>query len=441
MIEDFNPWWMSREGVKEMEIYRRYAESEVKWRSDLIDRLSLRPFSLNFVFGPRQVGKSTALILLVKELLERGVQPKSVFYLSCDTIADYRELAEVLRMYLKVRRAEGISSSYILLDEVTYPREWFRAVKSMIDMGYFRNDVLVLSGSLSISARREAETFTGRRGHGRNLVMLPLPFGRFAELFGLRLPRGGLEFVLGSYMRFLQYVSRLVDVFETYLAVGGFPNAVREYFKYGRVSSAYGDFISAVLSDLNKLRRSETFFKLTARAIVEKTPSRVSYHTISKSFGVGTVKTAVSYVELLEKMFLLKTVYAMDVSGEVQPRREKKFYFVDPFIYHAFARWTMTKPPGEHALAEVAVVTHLARLYDVFYLRHNGEVDAVVRSGDSYIGVEVKYGWAEGVKRVLGVVKRIYTLSRDSAEEGVIPAALFLGLLDVPQTVEVPILV
>ena len=26
MIEDFNPWWASREGVEEVEIYRRYAE-------------------------------------------------------------------------------------------------------------------------------------------------------------------------------------------------------------------------------------------------------------------------------------------------------------------------------------------------------------------------------------------------------------------------------
>jgi len=76
MIEDFNPWWASREGVEE-EIYRRYAESEVRWRSDLIGWLTLRPFSPNFVFGPRQVGKSTALILLVEELLERGVYPKS----------------------------------------------------------------------------------------------------------------------------------------------------------------------------------------------------------------------------------------------------------------------------------------------------------------------------------------------------------------------------
>jgi len=57
MIEDFNPWWTSREGVEEVEIYRRYAESEVRWRPDLIDRLSLRPFSLNFVFGPKAGGQ------------------------------------------------------------------------------------------------------------------------------------------------------------------------------------------------------------------------------------------------------------------------------------------------------------------------------------------------------------------------------------------------
>jgi hypothetical protein len=100
----------------------------------------------------------------------------------------------------------------------------------------------------------------------------------------------------------------------------------------------------------------------------------------------------------------------------------------------------MAKPPDEHALAEAAAATHLARLYDVFYLRHDGEIDAVVRSGDAHIGIEVKYGRAEGSRRVLGVVKRIYTLSRDSADEGVIPTPLFLALLDVPQTVEVPIL-
>ena len=32
MIEDFNPWWAFREGVEEVEIYRRYAESGIEHR-------------------------------------------------------------------------------------------------------------------------------------------------------------------------------------------------------------------------------------------------------------------------------------------------------------------------------------------------------------------------------------------------------------------------
>jgi len=66
MIEDYNPWWVSRDRIGEVEAYRRFEESDVRWIPDVVDRLSLRPFSLNFVFGPRQVGKTTALVLLAK---------------------------------------------------------------------------------------------------------------------------------------------------------------------------------------------------------------------------------------------------------------------------------------------------------------------------------------------------------------------------------------
>jgi hypothetical protein len=42
--------------------------------------------------------------------------------------------------------------------------------------GDFRNDVLVVTGSLPMSARREIETFPGRRGEGKDPLMFPLPF-------------------------------------------------------------------------------------------------------------------------------------------------------------------------------------------------------------------------------------------------------------------------
>ncbi|MGC9106005.1 MAG: ATP-binding protein [Thermoprotei archaeon] len=442
MIEEFNPWWVSGERIGEVETFRKYEESEVKWVPDVVQKVSLTPYSLNFVFGPRQVGKSTALILLVKKLLDDGVNPKSIFYFSCDKLADYKELDEVLGDYLKFRKANGVSSSFILLDEVTYPKEWYRALKVRIDRGDFRNDVLVVTGSLSMAAKREVETFPGRRGKGKNLLMLPLPFSKYAELFGVRVPKGDLGFVLSNYLQNVHFLSELDDLLERYLVTGGFPNAVRDYVRLGKVSGqTVSDFISSVVSDVNKLRRSETFFKLAVKGIIERTSSEFSYHTLSRSFGVGTVKTAISYIELLERLYLLKVLNQVDLEGKVLYRKEKKFYFVDPFVYRAFASWTLTDLPEESKLVEGVVVSHLSRLYETFYTKVRGEIDAVVKMGKELVGFEVKFGAVKAEKRILGRMKRVYVLSRDRVDNNVIPVSVFLGMLDVPQSVELEVLV
>ena len=170
----------------------------------------MSPNSLNFIFGPRQVGKSTALVLLIKRLLEEErVNPKSIFYFSCDKLADYRELDEIIGEYIKFKRANNISSSFIFLDEITYPREWYRALKSRIDRGDFRNDVLIVTGSLSMSAKREIETFPGRRGGGKNLLMLLLPFSKYAELFNVDIPKGDRGFVISNHARNSHFLREL----------------------------------------------------------------------------------------------------------------------------------------------------------------------------------------------------------------------------------------
>jgi len=442
MIEDYNPWWVSRDRIGEVEAYRRFEESDVRWIPDVVDRLSLRPFSLNFVFGPRQVGKTTALVLLAKRLLDGGVDPSAIFYLSCDRLADYRELDEVLGDYLRFRRANGVSSSFMLLDEVTYPREWHRALKGRIDGGDLRNDVLVVTGSLSMSAKGEMEAFPGRRGMGRNLLMLPLPFPRYAELLGLKVPRGGLDFALSGSARYSHLVTELNDALGRYLVTGGFPSAVRENFRTGRVPrGVVADFISSVASDINKLRRSETFFKLAVRGIIERTSSELSYQTLARSFGVGTVKTAISYVELLERLYLLKVVEQVDQDGNVLVRRGKKLYFTDPFIYRALSSWTFADVPDESKLVEGVVATHLSRLFDVFYARAGErEIDVAIKGDGDMVGLEVKFGRVRGLARALGKIRRLYVLSRDEVDGNVIPASLFLAMLDVPQSVELNVL-
>ena len=392
--------------------------------------------SLNFLFGPRQVGKTTALILLIKKLMDKGHSPRSILYFACDKLADYKELDEVLEDYDKVRKREGIKNSVIILDEVTFPKEWYRTIKYRIDAGKFRNDVLILSGSLSMEAKGEVETFPGRRGKGKVLVMFPLPFSEYIKLFGVNLPSGDLRFVLENYMKFIGYLPKLKELLDYYLITGGFPNAIRDFINDGKVREfTKYDFISSIISDINKLRRSERFFKLTVRAIIERTSSEFSFHTISKDYGVGTVKTAISYVDLMEKLYLLKTIEVINVdTGLPIPRKQKKFYFIDPFIYHAFSNWTMTKPPDESKLIEAVIVSHLSRLYDVYYVKSDNEIDVVVNANGEYWGIEVKYGRVR--RKILGKVKKFIYVSRDEVGDNVIPAPLFLALLNAPIVVE-----
>jgi len=439
MIEEQNPWWISPDLIIENEYYKRYLESPIKWDPKIKENLSLEPYSLNFVFGPRQVGKSTSLILLIKNLLDEKVNPKSIFYFSCDKLADYRELDEVISSYLKLKKREGIKTSYIILDEVTFPKEWYRAIKFRIDKGDFNEDVLILSGSLSMEAKKEVETFPGRRGNGKTILMLPLSFSRYVKIFGIDIPQGDLDFVLKNYFSYQAYLPKLSDLLEKYLITGGFPNSIKSFISEGKLSdSAIFDFISSIVSDIYKLKRSERFFKLTVKAIIEKSSSEVSFHSISKEYGAGSVKTAISYVDFLEKLFILKIVEAIDANNlKILPRKLKKFYFIDSLIYLAFSKWTMSKVPDENKLIEALVVSHLARNYGINYVKRNGEIDIVVRQGDELIGFEVKFGKVKKKLRVLGKMKKAFVLSRDVLDEGIIPVPLFLAMLDIPQFFEI----
>ena len=81
MIEQFNPWWKGRGFIEEDEDYSKWKERHVRWITEAIEKIYIEPFSLNFVFGPRQVGKTTLLKLVIKKLLDNEVDPKAIFYL------------------------------------------------------------------------------------------------------------------------------------------------------------------------------------------------------------------------------------------------------------------------------------------------------------------------------------------------------------------------
>ena len=132
-----NPWWKGEEDYTIAE-WERMKE---RWFPEWVNKISLEPFSLNFIVGPRQVGKTTGIKLLIKKLVEeKSNKPERIFYFTCDLVVDLEHLKKIIDWYLSFKKANNIVSSFIFLDEVTSLREWWKIIKGYIDLGVFKND-------------------------------------------------------------------------------------------------------------------------------------------------------------------------------------------------------------------------------------------------------------------------------------------------------------
>ena len=356
-LEVLNPWWCEEGWENEDKHLREWRLEEIKWVPKWINELSLKPFSLNFVIGPRQVGKTTGLKLLIKNLIERGIDPREIVYLDVGLISDLTRFREILFSFKREK--------FIFLDEVTSLRDWHRILRGTIDAGIFKDKVIVASGSATIKLRKHAELFPGRMGDGKIIEVMPLSFPEFLEVIG---KNGTLT------------SSKLLEIFNTYKLCGGFPNAIN------KKERAFADIINAFESELVKLGySSEMAFKIIS-SVLEKIPSALSYQAIASDIGIS-YKTVESYLEAFKGMFISNLAYWKD-NKKISFRKEKKIFFRDPFIYHAFSFWTGTKFL-ESALFEGIVQEHLLRKFgEIYYFKNSYEIDCI--AGD--LKVEVKAG-------------------------------------------------
>ena len=88
---------------------------------------------IKVLVGQRRTGKSYILRQLIRNLVDRGINPHNVFYLDKEhldfaDITDSRELDQLIQLYLKRLTIEG--KVYLLLDEVQEIAGWEKSVSS-----------------------------------------------------------------------------------------------------------------------------------------------------------------------------------------------------------------------------------------------------------------------------------------------------------------------
>ncbi|ACS90879.1 MULTISPECIES: ATP-binding protein [Thermococcus] len=357
-----NPWWEGEEDYHA----RRWREQKIHWWPKWIKKLSLEPFSLNFVLGPRQVGKTTGIKLLIQKLLKEN-PPESILYINVEILPDYKGLSALIREFQAIREKEDIKTGYIFLDEATSLDGWWKGVKPLIDAGLLENNVVTVTGSSSLRVKRDIELFPGRRGKGTTLEVMPLSFGEYVEIMGLKRPELQRE--------------KTLKLFGEYLKTGGFPGTIN--------GMPMDDLLGAYIGEFVRFGKNLEIAKETITTVVQSAPSATSFRALAEMTSGYSYKVVQDYIEFFRELYLLGIAY-LKQGGRVLYRREKKFFFRDPLLAQLFSAWSGTQL-REDALYEWLVQEHLYRKFGkVYYYRNSYEVDAIAGN----LKVEVKAGKA-----------------------------------------------
>ncbi len=167
-----------------------------------------------------------------------------------------------------MKRRKKLGSAFIFLDEVSLVRDWWRALKFLIDRGgELRNDVVTVTGSISLTLGRHFETFGGRRGgSGRTVEVMPLSFHDYYGLF---------------YDDFFP-PSKAEEVFENYLETGG-------YLAYLNGTLKVEELVGFLKADIRALDRSTDLARELMGALLDKAPPSppLSFNSLAKAIGIS----------------------------------------------------------------------------------------------------------------------------------------------------------
>ncbi|NOZ86321.1 MAG: ATP-binding protein [Deltaproteobacteria bacterium] len=386
---------------------RRLSRSRLVHRSRVLDELPSSTPGIYTVGGGRQVGKTTLLKQWMYDLLGRGVEPARITYFTGELIDDHHSLVRLVTDTVEEMPARGLR--YLLLDEVTYIRQWDRGIKFLADAGLLEDVALVLTGSDLALIQEARMRFPGRRGMAPRVDfhLYPLSFREAVLLKDVLKEEDAARLMGLDKEPEPESMETLFAEFEQYLVHGGYLTAMNDMAEHGRISDStlatYSDWIRG---DVLKRGKNETYLREILSAIISRYCTQVTWNNLAKDLSIDHPKTVADYLALLQSMDAVLILAALQEHKLAPaPKKGKKVMFTDPFIYHAIHAWLhggrdnyerliipCVRDPGQAGqLVESCVAAHFSRLFPSYYIKAQGEVDLAYVKGDTFWPVEVKW--------------------------------------------------
>ncbi len=379
-----NPWWKSKAIAEDLAKMPRRLYFDL-FMPQVEDTGLKRAIIL---MGPRRVGKTVMMHHAIHQLLEKGVNPKNIFFIGIDNpIFIHLGLEELYDLARKASGNEDIIGNYVFFDEIQYLKDWERHLKVLVDS--YPKTKFIASGSAAAALRLKSSESGAGRFH--DFLLPPLTFQEFLHLQDLQsLIRPQNTEYKGREFPFYTSVDikELNHQFINYLNYGGYPEVIfSETIRQNMPRFIKSDIIDKVLlrdlpslygiRDVQELNR---FFAYLAY----NTGKEFSPEKMSKESGLdkGLLKR---YMEYLEAAFLIKVIHKVDENARHFKRVTGfKVYLTNPSLRTAL--FSPVTPTDDEIgnLVETAIFAQWMHRENIqlFYARWKsgrteGEVDMI----------------------------------------------------------------
>lgn len=322
--------------------------------------------------GIRRSGKSTILKMLMAELGKMGVPEENIVSCRFDSM-EYADMT-AKEMYLELKgRLAKIGKTYLFLDEVQEIEGWERVVNTLL--ADFEVDLYVTGSNSRMMSSEIATYLTGRYVSFR---VYTLSFGEFL-----------------TFRREFQTLRDMHTEFSEYVRLGGFPATHLQAYSDDEVYTIVRDiYNSTIFSDIvrrNQLRKVDQLERVVKYAFqnVGDTFSAKSIADYLKSERRSlNNETVYSYLEKLEKAYILHRCSRYDLRGREILKTQEKFYLADTALRYSVLGYN---PDSVAASLENVVYLELCRRgYTVNIGKtFSGEVDFVAQRQGEKLYVQV----------------------------------------------------
>ena len=330
------------------------------------------PF-VKILTGVRRCGKSTILKMIIKKLKEeKHVDDELILNYRFDSM-EYEDMT-TKELYLELKsKILQSKKTYLFLDEIQEIEGWEKVVNTLASD--FDVDIYI-TGSNSRMMSSEISTYlTGRY----------ITFHIYTLSFE-------------EYLTFKKSYTTLKDLkqeFRQYVQLGGFPATHLQDYSQDEVYTIVKDiYNSTIFSDI--VRRNQVKKIDQLERVVKYTFNNIgntfSAKSISNYFKSEQRKidneTVYSYLEKLQKAYILHKCSRYDLQGKDILKTQEKFYLADVSLRYSVLGYTVDSVAS--SLENIVYLELKRRGYDVYIGKIKGkEIDFVATKRNEKIYVQV----------------------------------------------------